>query len=318
MFKFNFSRDEIKEDKNVEQGTEASLAWLLAAKVQVPLESFNKIRENYGSDCDTTVFGDCQLKLVPSEKIVEELKSKECTCILQAEARHSDLLPAEYEGGLKIWECTHDLGNYLLQEGLPLKNKVVLDLGCGAGVIGLFALSKGSRVHFQDYNKEVLESLTIPNVFLNASSAKTVAESCEFYSGDWESLNSLLSKRDEKTEEKIYDFIFTSETIYNPDSHEKLYNVFKRRLKSTGTGNHHQLRGRQNVLLRSGRRNEAIREPRQERRCIPPRSRMEEHGRPDARDTKADEKKLSIDSLCNPLRSYLNRNPKYYSKYINS
>ena len=54
-------------------------------------------------------------------------------------------------GGLKVWECTYDLGNYLLLEGIPLNNKRILDLGCGAGVIGLIAFLRGSSVDFQDY-----------------------------------------------------------------------------------------------------------------------------------------------------------------------
>lgn len=34
---------------------------------------------------------------------------------------------------------------------IDFKDKMVLDLGCGAGVIGLIALYKNSFVHFQDY-----------------------------------------------------------------------------------------------------------------------------------------------------------------------
>jgi predicted nicotinamide N-methyase len=54
-------------------------------------------------------------------------------------------------GGLKIWECTYDLGKYLLTENIAFNDKKVLDLGCGAGIIGLIALIQGSTVHFQDY-----------------------------------------------------------------------------------------------------------------------------------------------------------------------
>lgn len=54
-------------------------------------------------------------------------------------------------GGLKIWECTNDLANYLLQQNYYLNNKQVLDLGCGSGIIGILCLIKGSTVHFQDY-----------------------------------------------------------------------------------------------------------------------------------------------------------------------
>lgn len=55
-------------------------------------------------------------------------------------------------GGGKIWECTQDLGDYLSTNGLnKLNGSYVLDLGCGAGILGLLALKAGANVHFQDY-----------------------------------------------------------------------------------------------------------------------------------------------------------------------
>lgn len=57
-------------------------------------------------------------------------------------------------GGMKIWECTFDLASYLtsIEKPINLENKSVLDLGCGAGVLGLVALKLGAEVvHFQDY-----------------------------------------------------------------------------------------------------------------------------------------------------------------------
>lgn len=56
-----------------------------------------------------------------------------------------------YQGGLKIWECSYDLGQYLFENNIEFQDKLVLDLGCGTGIIGLVALRKNSIVHFQDY-----------------------------------------------------------------------------------------------------------------------------------------------------------------------
>ena len=52
----------------------------------------------------------------------------------------TDLLPGQYEGGLKIWECSEDLVSYL-STATPqaLQGKKVLELGCGAGLPGLLA-----------------------------------------------------------------------------------------------------------------------------------------------------------------------------------
>lgn len=83
-------------------------------------------------------------------------------------------------GGGKIWECTQDLGDFLTRSAesgdgdddededdngpsdqptserqpslfADLNGLHVLDLGCGAGILGLLALRAGATVHFQDY-----------------------------------------------------------------------------------------------------------------------------------------------------------------------
>ncbi len=86
------------------------------------------------------------------------------------EEKHTDLIPGVYEGGFKVWECAFDLLDYLAKSGMDLSGKKVLELGCGAGLPGLFAMKSGAEcVHFQDYNPEVLRLMTIPNVLLNVS-----------------------------------------------------------------------------------------------------------------------------------------------------
>lgn len=37
------------------------------------------------------------------------------------------------------------------QTELKFDSKTVLDLGCGAGILGIYALMKGATVTFQDY-----------------------------------------------------------------------------------------------------------------------------------------------------------------------
>jgi predicted RNA methylase len=55
-------------------------------------------------------------------------------------------------GGLKIWECTRDLADFLIHQGINLSGKHVLDLGCGTGLLGILAMHLGAQsVHFQDY-----------------------------------------------------------------------------------------------------------------------------------------------------------------------
>lgn len=84
-------------------------------------------------------------------------------------------------------------------------------------------------------NVEVIRTVTIPNVLLNLEDRESILNRCQFFCGDWESFTKLRDSNngDEFVE---YDLIFTSETIYNPDNHKKLYEVFKRMLKANGIG----------------------------------------------------------------------------------
>ncbi|KFB39817.1 AGAP009532-PA-like protein [Anopheles sinensis] len=155
--------------------------------------------------------------------------------IVTAELDHSDLVPNRYEGGLKVWECTFDLGQFLVSsEDLKaqLQGKKVLDLGCGAGVLGIEAILLGANtVHFQDYNKDVLEKTTMINYDLNCRSedkneSDVPVAAVKFFSGDW---GSFTENFDEK-----YDLILTSETIYSTQNYGKLLQLFDRKLEPDG------------------------------------------------------------------------------------
>lgn len=172
----------------------------------------------------------------------------------QTITQNSDLITGVYEGGLKIWEGTNDLLRYVDDEGETFSGKRVLDLGCGAGLLGILALKRGaSEVHFQDYNSTVIEQLTIPNVFLNCEDKggknredehnspalkrrcveknDTLVDRCRFFSGDWVSFLPLIRSQDPTLK---YDLIFTSETIYNTDYYPSLHDVFHKVLAEHG------------------------------------------------------------------------------------
>ncbi|XP_041645727.1 histidine protein methyltransferase 1 homolog [Cheilinus undulatus] len=101
------------------------------------------------------------------EKTAAEREDGENILSRTAEQK-SDLISGVYEGGLKVWECTYDLLELIEKDGETFGGKAVLDLGCGAGLLGILALKRGARqVHFQDYNSTVIEQLTVPNVMLN-------------------------------------------------------------------------------------------------------------------------------------------------------
>ena len=141
---------------------------------------------------------------------------------------HSDLIPGVYEGGLKVWECAFDLVEYLAESEIDFSGVRVLELGCGAGLPAIFALIKGAReVHFQDYNQEVIDHVTIPSVLLNIPELKSAECSYKFYSGDWSNFVKLIPSG-------YYDIILTSETIYNLTSQPKLLAALKHLLRPQG------------------------------------------------------------------------------------
>ncbi|XP_033221369.1 histidine protein methyltransferase 1 homolog isoform X2 [Belonocnema kinseyi] len=236
MFKFSFSEENLEEGCLQEQNRRDNdrVNWFPASEVNILSEQMTKKYESNEYEEDKS-FHNISLKLINSDKVAIALTGENSEVVTEAESQKSDLIAGKYEGGLKVWESTRDLVRYLLEQKYSFENKKVLDLGCGAGVIGILCLMKGSTVHFQDYNVEVIRFVTIPNVILNLGKAALAEKKNRFYSGDWKSFTSLMSNDVDDAKEK-YDYIFTSETIYNPDNHKKLYNVFKQRLKSNGFG----------------------------------------------------------------------------------
>ncbi|XP_053675984.1 histidine protein methyltransferase 1 homolog [Anopheles nili] len=176
---------------------------------------------------------DCSVEYLSQLALLDEIFTDD---IVTAESDHSDLIPNRYEGGLKVWECTFDLGLFLVQSEERkdvLRGKKVLDLGCGAGILGIEAAQMGAKcVDFQDYNKDVLTKLTMANFELNRNSNEDNGDKQEsnpavrFYSGDWGSFT-------EKYHNK-YDLILTSETIYSTQNYPKLLELFDQKLEPDG------------------------------------------------------------------------------------
>uniref|UniRef100_A0A6B0V5J4 Uncharacterized protein n=1 Tax=Ixodes ricinus TaxID=34613 RepID=A0A6B0V5J4_IXORI len=119
----------------------------------------------------------------------------------EAADENLDLVPSVYEGGMKVWECSIDLAEY---------------------VESSLAIDEDTRIL---ENKQVLDLVTIPNAFANIGSE--VYRRCRFLAGDW----SLLL---EHLKEQCYDFILTSETIYSSATYQDLIRIFKKSLKPHG------------------------------------------------------------------------------------
>ena len=138
-----------------------------------------------------------------------------------------DVKSGVYEGGYQLWECTIDLLNFLADEDFT--GKVVMDLGCGQGLLGILALLKGAQcVLFQDFNLEVLKELTLPNIDLNIQHDPSLSGRCRFQYGDWSALQTFQLACEYTHIEPIIGI----HLLYNPASYGKLSNLLKAKLKA--------------------------------------------------------------------------------------
>nr|SVE73780.1 EOG090X0C09 [Daphnia atkinsoni] len=229
MFKFNFQSENQDEthatSEELKHNDKTSPEETNGQEIEISNDDLQNIKK-YRENCSPTslVRGFHLVDLKHVEDLVTSQKSGQFESLKAAIQMNSDVISGVYEGGLKIWECTLDLLDYANNESVEFVGLDVLDLGCGAGLLGMHALRKGARsVHFQDYNAEVLSLCTIPNVILNNNS--DVKSKTKFFAGDWGSLHQKLNS---------YDIILTSETIYNPENYAKLITIFEETVKKNG------------------------------------------------------------------------------------
>ncbi|VDM39215.1 unnamed protein product [Toxocara canis] len=113
----------------------------------------------------------------------------------------SDLTSSIYEGGLKVWEGSIDLCNFVdsTTDEVVFINKSVLE------------------------NKSVIECFTKDNFILN----NVKIDKCQFYAGDWADFKEFLGER-------TFDIILSAETIYNERMYERLHDLLDAALTPDG------------------------------------------------------------------------------------
>jgi SAM-dependent methyltransferase len=138
--------------------------------------------------------------------------------------KNSDLVPAIYEGGYKLWECSLDILNYI-QTGINFNGLSVLEIGCGIGLPGLYCLLQGAHVVFQDFNEDVIVNSTSPTVMNNLKrlGKEHLSSHAKFIYGDWKGIS--VDKAD---------IILTSDTIYNEKNYDSLVYLMGNSLKPSG------------------------------------------------------------------------------------
>lgn len=204
--------------------------------------------EEVGQQDGAPPWQEAQLQRVALDGGITLLKgsvsSQEAAQLLEEpELQASDLVPAKYEGGFKLWEGALDLANYLiarhqltpglLAQAVPdgsLRGKKVLELGCGHGLPGILCQMAGAAVHYQDYNRQVITSLTMPNLAANMAQLPrgVFRERPRFFAGDWGGVGQMLASSGLGGH---YDLVLTAETIYSAESQRRLLDAIKQVLQ---------------------------------------------------------------------------------------
>ncbi|KAL7747873.1 hypothetical protein RI367_006808 [Sorochytrium milnesiophthora] len=265
MFKFNFVADALEEEakpaaeqqqqqqqqqhNNKEPGRLLDVMSLQSEPLTVEAETVHFSSPDIGTVYKRSL-SDVKLEIARNDDRYEHLQALVFD-------QNTDLVKGVYEGGLKTWECSLDLVEWL-HEWLPSAGRDLADmrLGCGSAIPSLYLLGRTRsqqqqhddtliravrHLTLQDYNAQVLQLVTVPNVLLNtlhrppADAQVDVHDAFEteldlahvielphvsFASGDWQSLTDpLLSCNDGG---KRYDLILTSETIYEESSAKHL------------------------------------------------------------------------------------------------
>ncbi|XP_055600886.1 histidine protein methyltransferase 1 homolog isoform X1 [Uranotaenia lowii] len=238
MFSFSFNVSENSQDDSEDATALAAQGSSIDEFECIELKIPEGLRKGFSIDPeDLHVFlasVNMQVEYINCLTIPKEDLSQE---ILDAEIDHSDLIPGRYEGGLKVWECTFDLGELMAENEEYQKffaNRAVLDLGCGSGILGILAVKLGAKnVDFQDYNNDVIENVTMKNYSINCCGDDTEAGEYQaktdvrFFAGSWSSFTDHVDVLQ-------YDVIVTSETIYSNKSYDQLIRLFNTKLKPDG------------------------------------------------------------------------------------
>jgi predicted DNA-binding protein len=146
--------------------------------------------------------------------------------------RITDIIPRQYEGGLKLWECSVDLAEHLIDRFANCSStslETFLELGCGHAIPSIVAMKLGFRgIWCSDYNREVLVDVTWPNIHLNSSNEVYSTFRCTH--GDWMCLSAEL----QRSQHPRFDVIVAAETLYNEETTFKTCWMIDHHLSYTG------------------------------------------------------------------------------------
>lgn len=169
------------------------------------------------------------------------------TADMAAEARagladEEEVVANVYEGGLKIWECSVDLADYLTMHGAQLwsGSVTVAEIGCGASLpaiaLALALRDRGAAVEdlwLQDLNPSVVRGLAAANVAANGLGALIRARRLHLIAGDWSNLGPA-DDGGSGWRRGSMDVVLTADTIYRAENIPPLWNLIRGLMRPDG------------------------------------------------------------------------------------
>eukprot|EP01056_Protomagalhaensia_sp_Gyna25_P005549 Protomagalhaensia_sp_Gyna_25__5548@NODE_754_length_2688_cov_148_911287_g592_i0_p2_GENE_NODE_754_length_2688_cov_148_911287_g592_i0NODE_754_length_2688_cov_148_911287_g592_i0_p2_ORF_typecomplete_len236_score26_98Methyltransf_16/PF10294_9/2_1e18Methyltransf_23/PF13489_6/1_5e05Methyltransf_31/PF13847_6/0_00012Methyltransf_20/PF12147_8/0_0063MTS/PF05175_14/0_011Methyltransf_12/PF08242_12/0_043Ubie_methyltran/PF01209_18/0_051TehB/PF03848_14/0_097CMAS/PF02353_20/0_14Methyltransf_8/PF05148_15/0_22_NODE len=138
-----------------------------------------------------------------------------------------------YEGGDEVWECAHDLVEYLkgseeVEQLIVKKGTLsVLEIGAGHGLPALAicqarqALGLPTQVTLQDFNKETLLQSTS---FVYQSSLDLSSTCVDLVACSWEN----MVRENESVLNLDYDLVISAETLYRKENFDEIIGIINR------------------------------------------------------------------------------------------
>lgn len=225
MFRFNFN-EKFGEGDGERECTSDRLP---AREHEVSTLSLNRQRLLTEASLNELAGGVC-LRLFSADHVLAgRLGAPPPALLVEAACAHSDLLAGRYEGGLRVWQGCWDLVRAMVDGYVTVSGCRVAELGCGAAIPGLWTLQRGAcSLLLQDYNPEVVDTLTAAHVLINTSDDQR--SRCSLFSGDW---GALASKWRHSRAHSV-DLILSAETIYSVSSSERLIEAIDALLSHSG------------------------------------------------------------------------------------
>ncbi|CAF1045108.1 unnamed protein product [Adineta ricciae] len=137
--------------------------------------------------------------------------------------RQSTALLSHGLTGLSSWPASIFLGDYLMNRIDLVRNKRIIELGAGSGLLGLALLKYSNDISsytFTDYSPMILNLLR-QNALLNYSDEQLIAKSVNIEELDWNHCLTEIVNTDS------YDFILAADVVYDPSIIENLVKTIR-------------------------------------------------------------------------------------------